>query len=189
MNRCLQGAQVPDWMTTLIQNASKWTSPNNYRPITCLPMVWKISTAQIREENYYSLASRGLFPEEQKGCHKESRCTAELLYIDQPILNESKTKQKNCYGHDWLQKGIWYGSVKLDNKMPQNVQTIKWSLKLYRENHENPASGIDRRRKKLSWNKDPKRDFPRRFSITLIIYNCIDATSSHPQKMHSRIQT
>ena len=46
MNRCLQGAQVPDWVTkektTIIQkDPSKGTAPNNYRPITCLPMMWK----------------------------------------------------------------------------------------------------------------------------------------------------
>ena len=59
MNRCLQGAQLPDWMTkgktTLNQkDPSKGTAPNNYRPITCLPMMWKILTAQIREKIYYS---------------------------------------------------------------------------------------------------------------------------------------
>ena len=57
MNRCLQDTQVPDLMTkgktTLIQkNPSKGTAPNNYRPITCLPMMWKILTTQIREEIY-----------------------------------------------------------------------------------------------------------------------------------------
>ena len=66
MNRCLQDAQVPDWMTkvktTLIQkDPSKGTAPNNYRLITCLPMMWKISTAEIMEEIYNSLTSRGLF--------------------------------------------------------------------------------------------------------------------------------
>ena len=44
--------------------------------------MWKILTAQIREKIYYSLTSRGLFPNEQKGCRKGSRGTAELLYID-----------------------------------------------------------------------------------------------------------
>ena len=34
-------------------------------------------------------------PEAQKGCHKGSRGIAELLYIDQHILNESKTRWKN----------------------------------------------------------------------------------------------
>ena len=51
-NKCLQTAHVPEWMTkrrtTLIQkDPNKGTAPNNYRPITCLPMTWKILTAQI----------------------------------------------------------------------------------------------------------------------------------------------
>ena len=58
MNRCLQDAHVPEWMTkgktTLIQkDPSKGTAPNNYRPITCLPMMWKILTAQIREKSTF----------------------------------------------------------------------------------------------------------------------------------------
>ena len=82
--------------TTLIQkDPLKGTAPNNYRPITYLLMIWKILTAQIREEIYYSLTNHGLFLKEQKGCRKGSRGTAELLYIDQHILNESKTRQKN----------------------------------------------------------------------------------------------
>ena len=94
MNRCLQDAQVPDWMTkgktTLTQtDPSKGTAPNNYKPITYFTMMWKISAAQIREEIYYSLTSRRLFPDEQKGCRKGSRSTSKLLYIDQHILNES----------------------------------------------------------------------------------------------------
>ena len=56
MNRCLQDAQVPEWMTkgktTLIQkDPSKGTASNNYRPITYLPMMWKILTAQIRKRS------------------------------------------------------------------------------------------------------------------------------------------
>ena len=58
-------------------------------------MMWKIPTAQIREKIYYSLTSRGLLPDEQKWCHRGSRDTAELLYIDQHILNESKERRKN----------------------------------------------------------------------------------------------
>ena len=45
-------------------------------------MMWKILTAQIREVIYYSLTTRGLFSEEQKGCSKGSRGLAELLYTD-----------------------------------------------------------------------------------------------------------
>ena len=57
--------------------------------------MWKILTAQVSKEINYSLTSCGLFSEEQKGCHKEFRGTAGLLYIDQHILNESKTRWKN----------------------------------------------------------------------------------------------
>ena len=66
MKKCLQDAYVPEWMikgkTTLIQkDTSKGTSPNNYRPITCLPLMWKILTVQIRRKIYYSLTSSGFF--------------------------------------------------------------------------------------------------------------------------------
>ena len=44
----------------------KGATPNNYGPITCLRMMWKILPAQVKEEIYDSLTSRGLFPEEQK---------------------------------------------------------------------------------------------------------------------------
>ena len=132
MNRCLQDAQVPDWMTkgntTLIQKeTSKGTAPNNYRPITCLPMMWKISTAQIREEIYYSLTSRGLFPDEQKGCHKGSRGTAELLYIDKHILNESKNIRKNL-------AIAWIDYKKTCDMVPQ-IWIIN-CLNMYKISHE-----------------------------------------------------
>ena len=56
---------------------------------------------------------------------------------------EQDQTEKSSSGLDWQQKGIWYGPAKLDNKLPQNVQNIGWSYKLYRENHENLESGID----------------------------------------------
>ncbi len=58
-------------------------------------MMWKISTAQIREQIYNSLISDGIFPDEQKECRKRTKGTEELLYIDPHILKESKTRRKN----------------------------------------------------------------------------------------------
>ena len=75
--------------------------------------MWKILTAQIKEEIDHSLTSRGLFPEEQKGCRKESRGTAELLYIDQHTLNESKTRRKN-------QAMAWIDYKKVYYMVPQS---------------------------------------------------------------------
>ena len=106
MNKCLQTAHVLEWMTKgstiLIQKVpNKGTNPNNYRPITRLQIMLKILAAQIKVEIYYSLTSRRLFLDEQKGCYKGSRGTTKLLYKDQHILNESKTRRKNL-AMDWI---------------------------------------------------------------------------------------
>ena len=69
--------------------------PTNYKPIMYLSKMWKILTAQIRDEIYYSPVSCRLFLEKQKGCYKVRRGTGDLLYIDPHILKESKMMQKN----------------------------------------------------------------------------------------------
>ena len=78
--------------TTLVP---KQTIPSNYRPITCLPMMWNILTTQIKGEIYLSLVSGGLFPEKQRGCYRGTRGTGDLLYIDQHIFKNRKTRRKN----------------------------------------------------------------------------------------------
>ena len=102
------------------------------------------------------------------------------------LINTSSTRanetEKSSYGLDWLQKAY-------DNKIPQNVQDIRRSHKLYWENYENLENGIDSRREKLSWNEDPERYIPERRAITTTICNSDDATEPHTQKMFRRIQT
>ena len=68
---------------------------SNYRPITCLPLMWKILTGVIAEKVYKSLEEREILPEERKCCRKGSRSTNDLLYIDKQILREVKTKTKS----------------------------------------------------------------------------------------------
>ena len=72
--------------------------------------MWKILTAQIREEIYYTLTSLGFFPEEQRGCRKGSRGKAELIDIDQHILNESKTGAGNL-AMAWIDYKMEYDMV------------------------------------------------------------------------------
>ena len=129
---------------------SKGTAPNNYRPITYLSMMRKILTAQIREEIYYSLTSHGLFLEERKVYRKGSRSTAELLYLDQQIRNECKTRWKNL-------AMACIDFKKAYDMVPQNwiinclkMYKISDEVKLFREKHENLENGIDSKRKKLS---------------------------------------
>ena len=90
-------------------------------------MMWKILTAQIREEIYFSLTSHSLFPEEQEGCRKGSCGTAELLYIDQHTLSESKTRRKNL-AMAWI-----------DYKKAYDMVLQSWiikCLKMYKISHE-----------------------------------------------------
>ena len=72
-------------------------------------------------------------------------------------------------------KSIWHGSTKLDNKLPQNVQNITWIHKIYWKSHDDLETEADSRRKKLSWNKDPRRYAlsPLRFIIAMMPFNHI----------------
>ena len=85
--------------------------------------MWKKLTWQIRENIYYSLISCAIFPDEQKGCHKITRGTEELLYLDQHIRHESKTRQKN------LAKA-WIDHKKVCNMFPQSWKLH--CLKMYK---------------------------------------------------------
>ena len=114
--------------TTLIQKVPlKGTAPTNHRPIMCQPMMWKILTAQIREQIYYSLISRGIFTDEEKGFRKRTRVTEELLHIDQHILHESKTKRKNL-------AFAWIDYKKANDMVPQSW--IVHCLKMYKILHQ-----------------------------------------------------
>ena len=74
---CLSAGDVPVWMTKgrtslILKDKNKGNIVTNFRPITCLPMVWKLLTGIISEKIYYHLESKHLLPEEQKGCRKGS---------------------------------------------------------------------------------------------------------------------
>ena len=69
-----------------------------------------------------------------------------------------------------LQKGIWYDSAKLDNRLSQNVQDIQQMHKVYQKYR------TDSRRKKLNRGENPERDLPERYATTITICNDGDAT-------------
>ena len=56
--------------------------------------MWKILTVQIKEEVSYSFVCRGLFLEEQKRCHKGTRETGDMLFMDQHIFKVTKMQRK-----------------------------------------------------------------------------------------------
>ena len=112
---------------------------------------------------------RWALPEEQKECRKEDRGIGELLNIDQNFLKESKTRQKNLYGVDWLQNDIWSSPVQLEYKLSRN--DIRPSHKILWENHGNLENGIENWRVKLSWSEDPEGYIQGRCTITITIWN------------------
>ena len=88
---------MPSWLTrgrtSLLQkDKSKGNVASNYRPTTCLPLMWKLLTGVIAYQIYAHLDQ---LPEEQKGCRKGSRGTNHLLYIDRAVIKEVKSRNKN----------------------------------------------------------------------------------------------
>ena len=84
---------MPIWLTreraSLIQKYnSKGNVASNYKPIICLPLMWKLLTGVIAGQIYAHLDQEKLLPEEQKGCRKGSRGTTDLLYIDRAVIRE-----------------------------------------------------------------------------------------------------
>ena len=100
LKKCLDSGFVPSWLTrgrTLLlqKDKSKGNVASNYRPITCLPLMWKLLTGVIADQIYAHLDQEKLLPEEQKWCRKGSRGTNDLLYIDGAVIKEVKSRNKN----------------------------------------------------------------------------------------------
>ena len=100
LKECLDSGFVPSWLTrgrtSLLQkDKSKGNVASNYRPITCLPLMWKLLKGAIADQIYAHLDQKKLLPEEQKGCRKGSSGTNDLLYIDRAVIKEVKSRNKN----------------------------------------------------------------------------------------------
>ena len=98
MNKILMGEDSPPaWMTygrTVLcqKDLKKGNAAENYRPITCLPLMWKLLTGMIAEETYNYLEREKLLPEDQKGCKRGSRGTKDQLLIDKTVLKDCKER-------------------------------------------------------------------------------------------------
>lgn len=106
LHGCLTRGEVPDWMvkgrTVLIQkDHAKGTVASNYRPIACLPLMWKLLTGILAEKLYKHLDMNSLLQDEQKGCRKNSRGTKDQLLIDKAVLREARVK-KRCLAMGWI---------------------------------------------------------------------------------------
>ena len=94
LQSCMTRGEVPDWMTTcrtvlLMNGKSKGNKVSSYRPVTWLPLMWKLLTGIIADEIYNHLQDNNLLPKEQKGCRRNSRGTKDQLLTDKEVM-------KNC---------------------------------------------------------------------------------------------
>ena len=77
--------------TVLIQkDTAKGAQARKYRPIACLPMMWKLLTGVMGEKLYHHLERNGLLTDEQKG----SRGTKDQLFVDKAILKNCRRRLK-----------------------------------------------------------------------------------------------
>ena len=74
----------------LQKDESKGNGGSNYRPITCLPLMWKLLTGVIADHMYAHL-DQSFYPKSRKG----SRGANDLLYIDRAVIKEVKSRNKN----------------------------------------------------------------------------------------------
>ena len=99
LQKCIVEGDVLVWMVTgrtvLTQkDPTKGTKGSNYRPIACLPLMWKLLSGIFANRVYTHLLDNQL-PEEQKGARKKLRGTKDQLLIDKTILKEVKRLKKN----------------------------------------------------------------------------------------------
>ena len=83
---------IPVWVTTgravLCQKGQeRGSAVDNYRPISCLPLTWKLMAGIIADSMYEFLAENDALP--------KNRGTKYQLLIDKMVLADCKRKPKN----------------------------------------------------------------------------------------------
>ena len=73
----------------------KRNSVENFRPITCLPLMWKLITGIASKDIYCFMESKNLLPKKQKGCRRKSRGTKDQLLINKTILKDCRKRKTN----------------------------------------------------------------------------------------------
>ena len=141
---CLDSGFMPSWLTKgrtalLQKDKSKGNIASNYRPITCLPLMWKLLSDVIADQIYRHLGQQKLLPEEQKGYRKRSN---DLLYIDRAVLREVNSRKNNLamawidykkaydmLPHLWIKERLGLFGVPEKIKMESNVVCREFSVR------------------------------------------------------------
>ena len=95
-----KGETIPAWLTTgrtvLCQkDPQRGSAVDNFRPISCLPLMWKLITGINSDCIYAFLEENKILLVEQKGCRRKSHGTEDQLLNDKTVVEDSKHKHKN----------------------------------------------------------------------------------------------
>ena len=100
LNHILDGERPsPDWVC--LKDQAKGSAADNYRPIPCILLMWKLMTAMLAGKMCSHLERENVLPSEQKGCRKGSHGTKDQLLIDKTVLRDCKRRHTNL-GMAWI---------------------------------------------------------------------------------------
>uniref|UniRef100_A0A1X7T5E1 Reverse transcriptase domain-containing protein n=1 Tax=Amphimedon queenslandica TaxID=400682 RepID=A0A1X7T5E1_AMPQE len=77
------------------RDTKKGSAVDNFRPISCLPVLWKLLTGVLADELYDHLDINDILQIEHKGCRSGSRGTMDQLLIDKLVLRDSQRRHTN----------------------------------------------------------------------------------------------
>ena len=85
-------------------------SVQDFRRITCLPLMWKLLTSIVSEDIYCFMENEKLFSEKQTGCRRKSRGTKDQLLIHKAVLKDCRKRRTNL-AMAWIDYGKAYDFV------------------------------------------------------------------------------
>ncbi|XP_045455099.1 uncharacterized protein LOC123664624 [Melitaea cinxia] len=112
---------VEEWFTTgkviLVPKNENTEDPKNWRPIACLPSMYKLLTSVLANVLYNHCHKNNIISEEQRGCRRGVRGCKDHLMVNKAILEDAHQSQKNLsmawidyrkafdsVSHEWLLK-------------------------------------------------------------------------------------
>ena len=162
LQECLENGNVPRWMTTgktalIMKDVTKGNHPGNYRPITCLPLMWKTLTGIVASKLYDHLDTQGVIGEEQKGCIRRTQGTKDHLMLDKNLMRDSKKRSSNLAiawidyqkAYDMLPHPWIIETMKLTGMARNVIELISNSMRTWNTRLEylgDEIAGVDIRR-------------------------------------------
>ena len=98
--KCLENGKTPEWMIKgriclILKHEKKENETSNFRPITCLPIMWKVFTGILGGQVYGHMEREKLLLDEQKGCRRQSKGTRNHLMINKMVIKNCKRRMRN----------------------------------------------------------------------------------------------